>query len=225
MSAPVAKRNGYHHGDLRRSLIAFALRRLRRGGVDAFSLREVARALGVSSGAVYNHFRDREELLAAVAVEGFRLLARRVERTTRGLSGAARLDAVGSSYVAFASAEPWLFRLMFSRLGTKSAGESQREAGEASSMFQQLRSALAEVAGVEAERVDPSLVALAWSTAHGAASLICDGVWRRDDPQATLALRRVVELAAISPPAEPGASNHLPERGFGSEPVPDRRRL
>ncbi|TKW79284.1 MAG: TetR family transcriptional regulator, partial [Bradyrhizobium icense] len=62
----------YHHGDLRRTLLAFALRRVRAGGAAEFSLREAARAAGVTGGAVYKHFESKDALLGAVAAEGFR---------------------------------------------------------------------------------------------------------------------------------------------------------
>ena len=59
----------YHHGDLKRALLDAALELVRTKGAEAFTLREVARRAGVSHNAPYRHFRDRGELLAAVAVE------------------------------------------------------------------------------------------------------------------------------------------------------------
>ena len=58
----------YHHGDLRRALVAAALELLERG--EELSLRAVARRAGVSHTAPYHHFRDRRGLVAAVALEG-----------------------------------------------------------------------------------------------------------------------------------------------------------
>jgi AcrR family transcriptional regulator len=62
-------RRGYHHGDLRAALITAARDMIGDVGVANFSVAAVARRLGVSSGAPYRHFRDRETLLAAVAVD------------------------------------------------------------------------------------------------------------------------------------------------------------
>src|SRR5271167_3875727 len=64
----------YHHGDLRRSLIDAALALVTEEQDWTFSLREVARRAGVSHNAPYNHFADKRELLAAVAVAGFEAL-------------------------------------------------------------------------------------------------------------------------------------------------------
>ena len=191
----------YHHGDLQRTLVAFALRRVRAGGVVEFSLREAARAAGVTGGAVYKHFESKDALLGAVAAEGFRLFAERMSKATVDLKGADRLRATGKSYIAFASREPHLFRLMFSSMGmcAVSASQGQHATSEEPhgprSSYEQMRAAMAEVAGVAPDEVDPGLLALAWSTAHGAASLICDGVWRRDDPQAEAAIDKVVRVA------------------------------
>jgi hypothetical protein len=72
----------------------------------------------------------------------------------------------------------------------------------------------------EAGGVEPSLLALSWSAAHGAASFIFEAVWQRDDPRVPVALRRAAKLAAIDPPGEPGANN-FHGCGFGSRPLRD----
>ena len=61
----------YHHGDLRRALIDAARALLEREGAAALSLRAVAREAGVSPAAPYHHFKDKSELLQAVADEGW----------------------------------------------------------------------------------------------------------------------------------------------------------
>ena len=64
----------YHHGDLRRALLRAAVVILEREGPSALSLRAVAREAGVSPAAPYHHFKDKSELLNAVATEGFNRL-------------------------------------------------------------------------------------------------------------------------------------------------------
>ena len=61
----------YHHGNLKQALLEASLDLIRKAGAGAFTLREVARRAGVSHNAPYRHFRDKEELLAALAAEGF----------------------------------------------------------------------------------------------------------------------------------------------------------
>ncbi len=67
----MAKRGGYHHGDLRAALIAAAQAAVEAGGPDAVSLRDLALTLGVSTAAPYRHFHSRDALLSEVAARGF----------------------------------------------------------------------------------------------------------------------------------------------------------
>ena len=67
----VKKKAGYHHGDLRQTLIDVSVDVIARQGLDALSLRALATRAGVSSGAPYHHFADRGQLLAAIAQDGF----------------------------------------------------------------------------------------------------------------------------------------------------------
>jgi hypothetical protein len=67
----VPVRESYHHGDLRAALLRAALDLMREQGDHEFTLREVARRVGVSHAAPVRHFRDKDALLAAIAEEGF----------------------------------------------------------------------------------------------------------------------------------------------------------
>ena len=97
----------YHHGDLRATLLKAAARILEKQGPHAISLRDLARRAEVSHNAPYRHFADRQSLLAALADDGFALLAKELE------GKAWREQAV--AYVRFALANPERFRLMFTR--------------------------------------------------------------------------------------------------------------
>ena len=103
----------YHHGDLRRALLAAGGRLLEQRGPRQVSLREVARVAGVSHNAPYRHFDSREALLAALAAEGFEALGAQMERATEGKEGFERLRALGVTYIAFARARPAVYLLMF----------------------------------------------------------------------------------------------------------------
>ena len=61
----------YHHGNLRAALIEQAWGLVDSDGAEALSLRQLARDIGVSHGASARHFRDKQALLDALAVEGF----------------------------------------------------------------------------------------------------------------------------------------------------------
>lgn len=180
-----AKKESYHHGDLRSTLVALALERVRKGGAESFSLREAARDAGVTSGAAYKHFADKDELLSAVAAEALTLLAHRSQKATSGLKGKERLHVSAMAYIDFAATEPRLFRLAFSRFG--SDGKTEKDG--VPSAFAQLRLAVTELQTDPGKPIDPDVLALAWAVVHGIASLISDGMWKKNDPRVEAALR------------------------------------
>ena len=185
----------YHHGDLRRSLVLAALRSIERDGVDALSLRAVGRSLNVSPRAPYRHFATKEELLAAVAVEGYAMwdsfLASRIEGTTDPV---ARLRLVVEAYVAFAVAHPAAFRVMHAPYASvaETAPELVRVRKEGlDGMLGAIREAQAKG---DLRAGDPMHAALGlWSTMHGLAVLLIEGqVARYDRPVDATTLAKLV---------------------------------
>ena len=156
----------YHHGDLRGALLAHGLRLIEARDANTLSLREVARAAGVSATAVYRHFPDKRALMAALAEEG---LARLYEAQAAAAAAAPgnAFEATGRAYVRFALAQPALFRLTFAYpdVFTDPVGDA------ASRLLHE--NAIALTGGDEAEA---KLLAMrAWSVAHGLAMLMLDG--------------------------------------------------
>jgi AcrR family transcriptional regulator len=105
----------YHHGDARTALIGAAGEWLEEVGAVSLSLRGVADRAGLSRQAPYNHFADKEAMLAALVANGFGRLASDLREASAGKNGAAALAAAGEAYIAFAQGRPALFRLMFAR--------------------------------------------------------------------------------------------------------------
>lgn len=124
---------------------------LRERGIDALSLRELARAAGVSHGAPRSHFIDRNALLDALAERGFIRLADEVrEAASQAPEGyAAILHAAGAAYLAFALREPALHDLMFA---AKAGAPSQAVSAAAERLFATLAGVMS--AGVEAGAYD-----------------------------------------------------------------------
>ncbi|WP_407522317.1 TetR/AcrR family transcriptional regulator [Methylobacterium oryzisoli] len=169
MSTSGGAKAAYHHGDLRRSLLAAARALLDRGGPDAVTLREAARAAGVSHNAPYRHFPSRDALLAAVATEGFLALRARLAAAREAAPPAGRLVAIGRAYLGFAAQERAAFRLMFGGALDLAAHAELREAAEAA--FTVLRDTVAE--GADAASVEGATVR-AWGLVHGLATLVAD---------------------------------------------------
>lgn len=115
MSDQTAPRSSYHHGDLRAQLIAAVRDLVEAHGPDGFSVAEAARRAGVSSAAPYKHFKDRPELLRAVASEGMDRLRDAMEAagSSHPAGSVASIAAIGQAYVDFARSGPGVFRLVF----------------------------------------------------------------------------------------------------------------
>src|ERR1700754_1960907 len=105
-----AEARPYHHGDLRRALIDAARRVLEQEGPAALSLRAVAREAGVSPAAPYHHFKDKGELLDAVADQGWAMLS---QVMSEALTKKGELSPVVVSYICFAREHPALYRVMY----------------------------------------------------------------------------------------------------------------
>ncbi|MEM6782972.1 MAG: TetR/AcrR family transcriptional regulator [Bacteroidota bacterium] len=98
----------YHHGDLRRALIDRAIEVVETEGVEAVSLRALARDIGVSHAAPIRHFPTRSALLAAIAKRGITtLLASAGQRANEhGMSSLEKLRSMAEGYVAWAAEYP-----------------------------------------------------------------------------------------------------------------------
>ena len=125
---PMQVKEHYHHGALKETLLAEALHELETEGLEGVSLRKVAEAVGVSKSAPYRHFADKRQLLVAIAADGFRLLAEKLESAPPGEGSGvlARMRSLFRAYMEFAQARPALYKLMISRLGYELHSEACR---------------------------------------------------------------------------------------------------
>ena len=203
----MAARKTFHHGDLKSALIDATLALLDARGVAGISLREVARAAGVSSGAPYHHFATRTDLLAEVALRGFAALAEEIARA----EGSSRLPGVRLerrvlAYLRFAVAHPAHYRTMFlDELRGSPPGAHVVYEAVARSSFASLAAAVADVRPELSAMRARELAFTVWAAAHGAALLAMEGTPtalgveggpRRDALDATAShLRSLVEHA------------------------------
>jgi AcrR family transcriptional regulator len=125
-------RSDYHHGDLRASLIRATTEIVAERGVRGFTVAEAARRSGVSSGAPFRHFADREALLAAAgaaAIDQRREVYRNAIASSEDPAEA--LAAVSVAYVTFAVENPAGFELIggasFDRRDHPEVQEARRE--------------------------------------------------------------------------------------------------
>jgi len=108
------RRSAYHHGNLRAALVEAATVLLEDRGPLGVTLRGAARRAGVSQTAPYRHFPDKGALLAAVAEQGFRRLARAMTRAAgqQETDPARALEAMAVALIGFAAAHGAHYRLM-----------------------------------------------------------------------------------------------------------------
>ena len=176
--------DGYHHGDLRRALVDAAIERIGEGGPHSVSLRALSRRLGVSTGAPYRHFENKQALLAQVAVEGFAGLETALREAYEASPPETRLKELGVAYVRYALAHPAHFHVMFDAELTDAGAYPQvRDAEEEA--YRHLRRAVADLQ--ESGEIPPApvdMVALGpHALVHGFAMLALSGqLARRELP-------------------------------------------
>ena len=114
----------YHHGSLRPELIRLGELEIASAGLQYFGLREVARKAGVSSAAAFRHFANKDDLVRAIAAEGFRAL---IESLSQGdaLPPERKLRAGFEAYLQFAVDRPGCLRAMFGGILERSEPECE----------------------------------------------------------------------------------------------------
>jgi AcrR family transcriptional regulator len=172
-----ADRRPYHHGNLRAELLGEAERTVREEGVEKLSLRELARALGVSHGAPRRHFPDRQALLDALAEAGFVRLGRelRAALDAAGPEFAQRLAATATAYTHFATADAALLELMFAGKHRQADGPLHDAAERTFSVMLELIAQGQAEGALEPGEVERAGLFL-FATLQGLASLINGGM-------------------------------------------------
>ena len=176
MLQPMTERP-YHHGNLRTALLAQAERTVREQGVQELSLRELARAVGVSHAAPRRHFPDRQALLDALAESGFARLGAELRSAVDGAGEdfQARLAATAAAYVHFATRDAALLELMFAGKHREPSGALQAAAESAFSVMLELIEQ-GQADGV-LEPGEPERVGLVlFATIQGIAALVAGGM-------------------------------------------------
>ena len=181
----------YHHGNLRQVLLERAWATIDGDGLDALSLRQLARDVGVSHGASARHFADRTALLDAIAVAGFERMNEALDvAAASATTFAGQLRAAGLAYIGFAVDHPAILDLMYKAKHHPEASPDLLRHSRASMVvvneFVREAQASGEVRPGDVER--QSLVVFA--AVHGVAALatddLLDGVPWHDVAEATI---------------------------------------
>ncbi|MFB7779652.1 TetR/AcrR family transcriptional regulator [Streptomyces bauhiniae] len=179
----------YHHGDLRAALLQSAERTLREKGAAALSLRELARATGVSHAAPGRHFKDKQALLDALALAGYQRLNQALTAATDDSPDAdfeQRMTALARAYLGFAVDNPELLELMFARKHEPDSSDRLAAAVDQSLGALTRTFASAQERG-EIVQGDPERITLvAAASLHGLAALIAGCALEAEEAMAGL---------------------------------------
>ncbi|MFF4284322.1 TetR/AcrR family transcriptional regulator [Streptomyces sp. NPDC001739] len=174
MTGKSTERAGYHHGDLPAALTAAAIELLDERGTEQVTVREVARRAGVSPGAPFRHFADRQALLTAVADRILADFERWQLAMVADVEGS-RMRAFGLGFVRYAIRYPRRFELLKTRVfGASRPAELQQRLSDIERAFADI--IVADQKAGLLRPGDPALVGLAGQAiVYGLSQMIVDG--------------------------------------------------
>lgn len=176
------RKPSYHHGDLRSTLLNAANVLLKETGIEGLSLRKLADKVGVSRTAPYHHFKDKNQLLCAIAEQGFIRWQQDSEAifNQQGLPAKEKYRQFFHGYISYAADNPELYDLMFGRTIWKqnSATSELRDAAYPSFHHQVKMTKEWQAQGlIPCDEDTLRLSQVTWGTMHGIARLLIDGIY------------------------------------------------
>ena len=174
-------RPSYHHGDLRQTLLRSAKQLIAEAGIENLSLRRLAERAGVSRTAPYHHFSDKNDLLCAIAAEGFRRRHQTAvaEFDNKAKSMLEKFHDYMNSYVQFAVDNPEEYELMFGRSIWKQQNSTEELRAVAYPCFQHQVDMIRcwQSCGVISGDNALRSAQVIWGALHGIAKLFIDGIY------------------------------------------------
>ena len=156
---------------------------LREHGLEGLALRRLAERAGVTASALYHHFRDKNDLLCALAELGFAELDEAISEATRDRSGSERkrMQRFVTTYVRFAADHPEIYDLMFGRTIWKGGKPTDSLRSVAYGTFRRYLE-LSVAGGPRKSKRALRSAQVGWATVHGLCRLLIDGIYLdRDD--------------------------------------------
>jgi AcrR family transcriptional regulator len=164
--------------DPRERILACACELYLEDGLEGFSMRKLARRLGVTAPALYRHFESKERVLHEVVGEAYERFVRHLYAALQGRTPLERFQLAGNGYVEFALGSPRLFEVLFAapdHLGWECLPEDLEAQACMVGQFWNDRVRECMDAGI-LRRGDPNETALTlWGHAHGLLTLYLRG--------------------------------------------------
>lgn len=164
----------YHHGDLRNATIALAREVVETRGHDALVMRELAATLGVSIGALYRHFADRNALMMLLANESHAELLQRLRTFSQQDDPWEALRAAAADFIQFAQQRVRLFRMMYADEVVNAPDANAQLTAQADSYLAVIALLRRALPGVRIAEVRLHAITF-WSTVFGYASVCAHG--------------------------------------------------
>jgi AcrR family transcriptional regulator len=168
----------YHHGNLRQVLIESAAKMIADNGLDNITMRGLGKKVGVSRSAPYRHFSSKQDLLCAIAGDGFKKMRSYFQKAISGKEDdiIEQFKSIGRAYIQFAVENPAYYRLMFGHEITEEQKTPELMASAASA-FAELLNAIktCQDQNLISKKDTVVLANIAWGAVHGMASLLIDG--------------------------------------------------
>jgi AcrR family transcriptional regulator len=187
-------KNTYHHGNAREALLNAAEKLILEKGNSHFSLRAVAREVGIDPAACYRHFKNKEAILHGVASRGFTQLSEMIHTADDGKGSKNTIVEMGKAYVAFANSTPLIFQIMFGGCGLPALDDRLKEPTLEHTAFERLQSALERylaAVGQETEK-NQTLAMDIWAAVHGVAALTAFEAIELDDQSVDAMIERLI---------------------------------
>ena len=173
-------KENYHHENLKAELITKGLKLLDEEGYENFSLRKVAKACHVSHTAPYRHFKSKDDLIMAIAIEAHYKFNQCLEEAVNKYpnDNKIQLKEMGYAYVKFFVENPEYLRLLFLSDFANSIKHINHDTfinGEQpfNTFYKAIERCQSEIQNGEGDSVDPNALALSsWGLVHGMAILI-----------------------------------------------------
>lgn len=185
-------KKSYHHGDLRKALVDLAAGLLKTEGEAGLSMRKLAELAGVSRTAAYHHFKDKHDLLCAIAEEGFRAQKEVFNPPEYGPNSPVdeqRIQRFVVDYINFATEKSQYYDLMFGGQLWKSEKLTSTLKVEAYDAFKAYVDGIRawQASGVISQSIDPLRYSqVSWSTLHGMSRLLIDGIYLDNEAKGSM---------------------------------------
>jgi AcrR family transcriptional regulator len=173
----------YHHGDLRISLITAAKDILQTAGLNSLSIRKLAEKTNVSRAAPYHHFKDKNELLCAIAEDGFLQQDALIEKElilSDESDPALRFEKFILAFLRFASKNREQYDLMYGGTIWKNGTPTETLSNVSKTSFKLWLGEIDKLqrAGVLKQATSAlRLAQVTWATLHGLCNLMNDRIY------------------------------------------------